>query len=129
MIIARAPLRISFFGGGTDYPEYFLQEGGAVLATAIDKYCYITVRHLPRIGGIVHRVVWRHVETVETLHDILHPAVREGMKFLNFDDSIGYEIHYQGDLPARAGMGSSSTFPCGVLHALLASRAAGREIR
>jgi len=117
-VITRTPYRISFFGGGSDYPEWYLQNGGAVLSTSINKYVYITARHLPKIGGLVHRVIWRHVETVETLHDILHPAVREGMKCLNFDDSIGYEITYQGDLPARSGMGSSSTFAVGLINAL-----------
>jgi D-glycero-alpha-D-manno-heptose-7-phosphate kinase len=117
-VITRTPYRISFFGGGSDYPEWYLQHGGAVLSSTINKYCYITARHLPKIGGLVHRVVWRHVETVETLHDILHPAVREGMKYLSFDDSMGLEINYQGDLPARSGMGSSSTFAVGLINAL-----------
>lgn len=117
-VITRTPYRISFFGGGSDYPEWYLQHGGAVLSSTINKYCYITARHLPKIGGIIHRVVWRHVETVETVHDILHPAVREGMKYLNFDDSMGLEINYQGDLPARSGMGSSSTFAVGLINAL-----------
>lgn len=117
-VITRTPYRISFFGGGSDYPEWYLKHGGAVLSSSINKYVYITARHLPKIGGVVHRVVWRHVETVETLYDILHPAVREGMKYLNFDDSIGFEINYQGDLPARSGMGSSSTFAVGLINAL-----------
>lgn len=117
-VITRTPYRISFFGGGSDYPEWYLKRGGAVLSSSINKYIYITARHLPKIGGVVHRIVWRHVETVETLHDILHPAVREGMKYLNFDDSQGFEINYQGDLPARSGMGSSSTFAVGLINAL-----------
>lgn len=117
-VLTRTPYRVSFFGGGSDYPDWYLKHGGAVLSTTINKYCYITARHLPKITGIAHRVVWRHVETVETVHDILHPAVREGMKFLDFDDTIGLEITYQGDLPARAGIGSSSTFAVGLLHAL-----------
>jgi len=117
-VITRTPYRISFFGGGSDYPEWYLKHGGAVLSTSINKYVYITARHLPKIGGLVHRVIWRHVETVETVHDILHPAVREGMKFLKFDDSTGLEITYQGDLPARSGMGSSSTFAVGLINAL-----------
>ncbi len=117
-VITRTPYRISFFGGGSDYPEWYLKHGGAVLSTSINKYVYITARHLPKIGGLVHRVIWRHVETVETVHDILHPAVREGMKFLKFDDSMGLEVTYQGDLPARSGMGSSSTFAVGLINAL-----------
>jgi D-glycero-alpha-D-manno-heptose-7-phosphate kinase len=121
-VITRTPYRVSFFGGGSDYPEWYLKHGGAVLSSSIDKYCYITARHMPKFMGLTHRVVWRHVETVETLHDILHPAVREGLKFLGYDDSIGLEIHYQGDLPARSGMGSSSTFAVGLLHALRSVR-------
>jgi D-glycero-alpha-D-manno-heptose-7-phosphate kinase len=117
-VITRTPYRISFFGGGSDYPEWYLKNGGAVLSSSLNKYVYITVRHLPKIGGVLHRIVWRHVETVETVHDILHPAVREGMKFLKFDDSTGLEITYQGDLPARSGMGSSSTFAVGLINAL-----------
>jgi D-glycero-alpha-D-manno-heptose-7-phosphate kinase len=117
-VLTRTPYRISFFGGGSDYPEWYLKNGGAVLSSTIDKYCYISARELPKIAGTLHRIVWRHVEQVESLHDILHPAVREGMKHLNFTDATGLEIHYQGDLPARSGMGSSSTFAVGFLHAL-----------
>ncbi len=117
-VITRTPYRISFFGGGSDYPEWYLKHGGAVLSSSINKFVYITARHMPKIMGVAHRVVWRHVETVDTVHDILHPAVREGLKYLNFDDSKGLEIHYQGDLPARSGMGSSSTFAVGLMLAL-----------
>jgi D-glycero-alpha-D-manno-heptose-7-phosphate kinase len=123
MIISRTPFRVSFFGGGTDYPAWYLKEGGAVLSTTIDKYCYITCRYMPPFfRELKHRVVWRHVETVLTLWDILHPAIREGLPFLGFDDSIGLEIHYQGDLPARSGMGSSSSFAVGLIKALTALR-------
>ncbi len=123
MIISRTPFRISFFGGGTDYPAWYLKEGGAVLSTTIDKYCYITCRYMPPFfRELKHRVVWRHVETVFTLSDILHPAVREGLPYLGFDDSVGIEIHYQGDLPARSGMGSSSSFAVGFIKALIALR-------
>ena len=117
-VITRTPYRISFFGGGSDYPEWYLKHGGAVLSSSINKFIYITARHMPKIMGVAHRVVWRHVETVDTVHDILHPAVREGLKYMNFDDSKGLEIHYQGDLPARSGMGSSSTFAVGLMLAL-----------
>jgi len=122
MIIARTPYRLSFFGGGTDYPAWYRREGGAVLSTTIDKYCYLTVRHLPPFFPTKHRVVWSHVETVSTVAEILHPAVREGMRFLGFDDAVGLEIHHQGDLPARAGMGSSSAFAVGLVQALTALR-------
>lgn len=129
MIISKTPYRISFFGGGTDYPEWYLQEGGAVLSTTIDKYCYISCRFLPPFFNIKHRIVWSHIETVSTLNEILHPAVREGMRFLGFNDSVGLEIHHQGDLPARSGMGSSSTFVVGLIKALTAlqGRAIGKH--
>ncbi|HLG14366.1 MAG TPA: kinase [Blastocatellia bacterium] len=122
MIISRTPFRISFFGGGTDYPAWYLQESGAVLSTTIDKYCYISCRYLPPFFNIRHRIVWSHIETVMTIPEILHPAVREGLRLLGFDDSVGLEIHYQGDLPARAGMGSSSAFAVGLIKALTALR-------
>ncbi len=121
MIISRTPFRISFFGGGTDYPAWYLKEGGAVLSTSIDKYCYITCRYLPPFfRELKHRIVWRHVETVYTISEILHPAIKEGLRFLGFDDLKGLEIHYQGDLPARSGMGSSSAFVVGLIKSLLA---------
>jgi D-glycero-alpha-D-manno-heptose-7-phosphate kinase len=122
MIISRTPFRVSFFGGGTDYPAWYLTEGGAVLSTTIDKYCYLSVRHLPPFFTTRHRVVWSHVETVSTIAEILHPAVREGLRLLGFDDAQGIEIHHQADLPARAGMGSSSAFAVGLLKALTALR-------
>ncbi len=120
MIISRTPFRISFFGGGTDYPDWYLKEGGAVLSTTIDKYCYLTCRQLPPFFADKHRIVWSHIETVSTISAILHPAVREGLKFLGFDDSMGLEIHHQGDLPARTGMGSSSAFAVGLIKAMTA---------
>ncbi|HEY59175.1 MAG TPA: kinase [Anaerolineae bacterium] len=122
MIISRTPFRVSFFGGGTDYPEWYRKEGGAVLSTSIDKYCYITCRALPPFFGIKHRVVWRHVETVESINTILHPAVKAGLRYLGFTDEIGLEIHYQGDLPARSGLGTSSAFVVGFIKAMLALR-------
>jgi len=123
MILSRTPYRISFFGGGTDYPSWFLQDGGSVLSTTVDKFCYISCRYLPPFfEGTRHRIVWSHIETVSTISEILHPAVRYGMRYLGFDDSVGLEIHHQGDLPARAGMGSSSAFAVGLIRALLALR-------
>lgn len=122
MIITRTPFRVSFFGGGTDYPEWYLKEGGAVLSTTIDKYCYLSCRVLPPFFVIKHKIVWSHIEGVSTLDEILHPAVREGMRFLGFDDSVGLEIQHQGDLPARAGMGSSSSFAVGLIKGLMALR-------
>jgi D-glycero-alpha-D-manno-heptose-7-phosphate kinase len=122
MIISRTPYRISFFGGGTDYPDWIKEEGGAVLSTTIDKYCYLNCRYLPPFFNVKYRVVWSHIESVSSISEILHPAVREGLRFLNFDETVGLEINHQGDLPARAGMGSSSAFAVGMIKALTAMR-------
>lgn len=118
MIITRTPFRISFFGGGTDYPAWYLRHGGAVLAAAIDKYCYLTCRYLPPFFEHRFRVVWSKIERCQTIDEIEHPAVREVLRHLKFDRGI--EIHHDGDLPARSGMGSSSSFTVGLLHALYA---------
>lgn len=118
MIISRTPYRISFFGGGTDYPGWFMQNGGAVLGTTIDKYCYLTCRHLPPFFEYKHRIVWSHIEICNELDEIAHPSVREILRFLQVER--GVEIHHVGDLPARSGMGSSSSFSVGLLHALYA---------
>lgn len=122
IVISRTPYRVSFFGGGSDYPDWYLREGGAVLSTSIDKYCYISCRVLPPFFGIRHRIVWKHIEQVNSISEILHPAVREGLRHLGFDDETGLEIQYQGDLPARSGMGSSSSFSVGLINALLTLR-------
>lgn len=123
MIITKTPYRISFFGGGTDYPQWYMKAGGAVLSTTIDKYCYITCRVLPPFFGTKYRVVWSHIESVSSISEILHPAVREGLKYLNINGEFGgLEIHHQGDLPARSGMGSSSSFVVGLFKALMALR-------
>lgn len=118
LVVTRTPFRVSFFGGGTDYPDWYLKEGGAVLSATIDKYCYVTARYRPPFFPTAHRVVWAHIEQVQSISEILHPAVREGLRMLNFDDSQGIEIMYQGDLPSRTGMGSSSAFAVGLILAL-----------
>jgi D-glycero-alpha-D-manno-heptose-7-phosphate kinase len=120
MIICRTPFRISFFGGGTDYPGWYRQHGGAVLAATIDKYCYLTCRYLPPFFEHRIRVVYRKIENCTTVDEISHPAVREALRFLRIDR--GVELHHDGDLPARSGMGSSSAFTVGLLHALHALR-------
>jgi D-glycero-alpha-D-manno-heptose-7-phosphate kinase len=120
MIISRTPYRISFFGGGTDYPAWYRQHGGAVLGASIDKYCYLTCRHLPPFFEHRIRVVYRQIETCSTVDEINHPVVREALRSLGIDR--GVEIHHDGDLPARSGMGSSSAFTVGLLHALHALR-------
>ncbi len=116
MIISRTPFRISFFGGGTDYPAWYRRHGGAVVATTIDKYCYISCRYLPPFFEHRIRVVYSKIENCQTVDEIAHPAVREVLRYLNIDR--GVEIHHDGDLPARSGMGSSSAFTVGLLHAL-----------
>lgn len=120
MIITRTPFRISFFGGGTDYPAWYLEHGGTVLATTIDKYCYITCRHLPPFFEHKHRIVYSHIENVRDIAEIQHPAVRAALGWLKVEQ--GLEIHHDGDLPARSGLGSSSSFTVGLLHALRALR-------
>ena len=116
MIISRTPYRVSFFGGGTDYPAWYRQHGGAVLAAGIDKYCYLTCRHLPPFFEHRIRVVYRQIETCTSADEVSHPVVREALRFMKIDR--GVEIHHDGDLPARSGMGSSSAFTVGLLHAL-----------
>jgi D-glycero-alpha-D-manno-heptose-7-phosphate kinase len=118
MIISRTPFRISFFGGGTDYPVWFEKNGGAVLSTTIDKYCYINVRYLPPFFKHKHRIVYSLIENVRSAKDIRHPVVRALMKVFKVDK--GLEIHHDGDLPARSGLGSSSAFTVGMLNALYA---------
>jgi len=120
MVISKTPYRISFFGGGTDYPQWYSKHGGTVLSTTIDKYCYITCRVLPPFFGHRYLIVWSHIEAVSTISEILHPAVREGLKYLGVNGESGLEIHHQGDLPARAGMGSSSSFSVGLIKAVMA---------
>ncbi|MFH2034237.1 MAG: kinase, partial [Candidatus Margulisiibacteriota bacterium] len=118
MIISRTPFRISFFGGGTDYPVWYEENGGEVLSTTIDKYCYITCRYLPPFFEHKHRLVYSKIEMVKEIEDILHPSARELLKYLEIEN--GVEIHHDGDLPARSGLGSSSSFTVGLLHALYA---------
>jgi D-glycero-alpha-D-manno-heptose-7-phosphate kinase len=116
MIITRTPFRISFFGGGTDYPRWFQENGGAVLATTINKYCYITCRRLPPFFEHKHRIVYSLIENVKNIDEIKHPAVRAILNWAKVNE--GLEIHHDGDLPARSGLGSSSSFTVGLLHAL-----------
>ncbi|QSH41607.1 kinase [Lentisphaerota bacterium ZTH] len=118
MIITRTPHRISFFGGGTDYPDYYLQHGGKVLGTAIDRYCYLNVRKLPPFFSHKHRVVYSQQENVRTIDEIEHPAVREILRYMN--PGYGVSVHHDGDIPARSGMGSSSAFTAGLLKGMLA---------
>lgn len=118
MIISQTPFRISFFGGGTDYPAYYREHGGSVLSTTIDKYCFITCRYLPKFFEHSSRIVYSKTELVKGIDDIKHPSVRECLKHMRIEK--GVEIHHDADLPARSGLGSSSAFTVGLLHALYA---------
>ena len=114
MIITKTPYRISVFGGGTDYPEWYQKYGGKFLSTTIDKYVYLTIRQLPSYSNPQYRIVWSKVETVNQIKNIKHNVVREMLNIFKFKK--GMEIHYQGDLPARSGMGSSSSFVVGLMN-------------
>ena len=119
MVITRTPLRISFFGGGTDYPAWYREHGGAVLATTIDKCCYITCRRLPPFFEYHSRISYSRVENVDSNQAIEHPSVRACLQFMGMEE--GMEIQHVADLPARTGLGTSSAFTVGLLlglHAL-----------
>ncbi len=117
MIITRTPLRISFFGGGTDLPDYYKKFGGEVLSTTIDKYLYITCRHMPPFWEYSNRFVYgSKTELVSEIDEIEHPAIRETLRYLKLD--YGVDLHYNTDIPARSGIGSSSSFTVGLLNAL-----------
>ena len=116
MIITQTPYRISLFGGGTDYPDWYLRYGGQVLSTTIDKYVYISCRYLPPFFDHKLRLVYSQVEACKTANQLEHPAAREILKHFNISD--GLEIHYDGDLPSRSGVGSSSAFSVGLISAL-----------
>lgn len=118
MIITKTPYRISFFGGGTDLNQWFSQNGGAVISTSIDKYCYISCRYLPKFFDHKYRFVYSQIEDVLKIDDIRHPAIKGLLNYLNWEEGI--ELHHDGDLPARSGLGSSSSFTVGMLNALAA---------
>jgi D-glycero-alpha-D-manno-heptose-7-phosphate kinase len=118
MIITKTPYRISFFGGGTDLNQWFSENGGAVISTSIDKYCYISCRYLPKFFDHKYRFVYSQIEDVLKIEDIKHPAIKGLLKHLNWEDGI--ELHHDGDLPARSGLGSSSSFTVGMINALAA---------
>tara|TARA_B100000902_G_scaffold387563_1_gene431881 strand:- start:16 stop:996 length:981 start_codon:yes stop_codon:yes gene_type:complete len=116
MIITKTPYRISFFGGGSDYPEWYKKYGGMVLSTTIDKHIYISCRFLPKFFKHKYRIVWSKIENVKDINQIQHKAVKKLLQHLRIKQ--GLEIHYDGDLPARSGMGSSSCFAVGLSKAL-----------
>lgn len=117
MIITKTPFRMSFFGGGTDMEEYFKENEGAVLSTTFDKYCYINVRHLPRFFDYSTELSYSKTERVTDVNDIQHPAIREAMKMLDMHE---IRLTYEADLPARSGLGTSSSFAVGMLNAFYA---------
>lgn len=126
MIITKTPFRMSFFGGGTDIANFFKEYGGAVLSTTFDKYCYVNVRHLPRFFEYTTELSYSRIERVSSIDDIKHPAIRNAMKMLDM-----YEIRltYEADLPARSGLGTSSSFAVGMLNAFycLKGKYAGKK--
>ena len=120
MIITRTPFRISFFGGGTDFPEYFKEHGGAVLSTSINKYCYLVTRLLPPFFDFNYRIRYTEREETSRIDEIAHPVVRESLKQYNINSGI--EVVHTSDIPARSGIGSSSAFTVGFIHALSAMK-------
>lgn len=118
IVIVRTPVRISFFGGGTDYPDYYFRHGGQTLATSIDKYGYITLNALPKIVKERFRISYSRREAVDSVGEIQHPAVRACLEFLGVHEGIN--LNYTADLPGQSGLGSSSSFTVGLVHALYA---------
>jgi len=118
MIISRTPFRISFFGGGTDYPEWYKENGGAVLCSSINKFSYITARYLPPFFEYKYRIRYYQREETNSISEIQHPSVKQCLIFLKFKDNL--DLVHHADLPARSGLGSSSTFTVGLLHAISA---------
>lgn len=117
MIITKTPFRMSFFGGGTDMESFFREHGGAVLSTTFDKYCYVNVRHLPRFFDYTTELTYSKTERVKSVDDIEHPAIRNAMKMLDMHE---IRLTYEADLPARSGLGTSSSFAVGMLNAFYA---------
>ena len=117
MIITQTPFRMSFFGGGTDYEVFYKEHGGSVISTTFDKYCYVTVRHLPKFFDYKNQITYNIIERTDTVDEIKHPAVREAMKYLDMHE---LRVVYEADLPARSGLGTSSSFAVGLLSAFYA---------
>ena len=120
MIIAQTPYRISLFGGGTDFEDYYKLYGGEVIGTTINKYCYVTLRDLPPFFKHKHRFIWSKIENVNNLNQIKHPLVKSTLKYFKFNKGI--EVHYDGDLPGNSGIGSSSSFCVGLINAIYSKK-------
>jgi len=116
MVITKTPFRISFFGGGTDIKEWYLENGGVVLSTTIDKYCYISCKYLPKFFNHDYRLVYSKIEEIKSINDIKHPSIKGVLEYFNWNRGI--ELHHEGDLPARSGLGSSSSFTVGLINTL-----------
>lgn len=114
MVITKTPFRMSFFGGGTDIEDYFRNNNGAVISTTFDKYCYVSVRHLPHFFPYTTELSYSKIERVTNVEDIDHPAIKNAMKMIGLHD---IRLTYEADLPARSGLGTSSSFAVGMLHA------------
>lgn len=117
MVITQTPFRMSFFGGGTDFSNFFEKYGGSVISTTFDKYCFVTVSHLPRFFDYKNQITYSRIERTSTVDEIEHPAVREAMKYLDMHE---LRMVYEADLPARSGLGTSSSFAVGMLNAFYA---------
>lgn len=117
MVISQTPFRMSFFGGGTDYEGFYKEHGGAVISTTFNKFCYVNIRRLPHFFDYSSQLVYSVIERVKTLDEIKHPLMREAMKYLNMAD---LHVIYDADLPARSGLGTSSSFAVGMLNAMYA---------
>ena len=117
MIITKTPFRMSFFGGGTDLPEFFNEFGGSVISSTFDKYCYVTVRHLPPFFDYTTELVYSKIERLNKVDEMVHPMVKNTMKYLNMHE---LRINYESDLPARSGLGTSSSFCVGLLNSFYA---------
>lgn len=113
MIITKTPFRMSFFGGGTDIPAFFEEYGGSVISTTFDKYCYVTVRHLPPFFEYRNELAYSKIERVQYADELQHPVVRNAMRMLDMHE---LRITYEADLPARSGLGTSSSFAVGLLN-------------
>ncbi len=114
MVITQTPFRMSFFGGGTDFPKFFNEHGGSVLSTTFDKYCFVTARHLPRFFEYKNQFTYGKIERVNSVDEIMHPSIREAMRYLDMRE---IRLVYEADLPARSGLASSSAFAVGMLNA------------
>lgn len=124
MVITRTPFRMSFFGGGTDFPDFYRLHGGTVLSCTFDKYCYVTLRHLPHFFAYESEFVYSRIERVNGVDEIQHPAIREALRWQQL---WGVRLNYEADLPARSGLGTSSAFAVGMLHAIHALRGEERN--